>query len=111
MTAAWSDITIAVYRKDKHVGYDGLGRPRWVLGYDENDPTVGGRVCNVFTDVGDGMCRLPRGHDGAHAPFSAELVVSSGVYVEVILPCPDCADTGTVEGLPCRSCWGWRVNA
>lgn len=105
----WAPCTFVVYNGDRRVAKDGQGRARWIMGYAPNEPNPGNAVCNRFDPVGSAMCRLPRHHHGPHVAFDATLVVPSGIYVDMILPCPDCADSGTApDGSRCPSCWGWR---
>lgn len=60
------------------------GPDGWIghLAYDPHDRRTA-EVCNVSRQDGC-VCRLPRGHDGLHVPFSGELVGTTGVFVESI---------------------------
>jgi len=54
-----------------------------LLGYDMGNTTaavVKRGVCNASRNDGD-VCRMPMGHDGAHVPFSGELICTTGVYI------------------------------
>lgn len=78
----WGDVTIAVYREDRHTGYSIDGR-RWMVEYDDSVPNPDGAVCNALQTNGT-LCRLWRDHwldKVPHMEFDAQLVAISGIYI------------------------------
>lgn len=78
----WDDGVYVVHATAKNMA---VGHTRTLLLMQDPGRQQDAHVCNISRV--DGMvCRMPRGHDGLHVPFTGEHVSVTGVYVVAVQP-------------------------
>lgn len=82
MSNGWDESVYVIHKANKMMA---VGRTQRLILMGDPKRERDIHICNLSRP--DGLvCRLPRGHDGDHIPFTGEHISTTGVYVASVMP-------------------------
>lgn len=82
MGNGWDEGVYVIHDKRRNVA---VGQHHQLVLMQDPNRLLDRTLCNLSRPDGQ-VCRLLKGHDGLHVPFTGELISTTGMYVVAVEP-------------------------